>query len=438
MQNFTINGGKKLAGSITVNTSKNAAVALLAGSVMNRGTTTLKDVPQIEEVNRWIEILLSIGMSVQRKGRTIILTPPKKYALNKIDIKAAQKTRSIILLAGALVGQEKEFSLPQVGGCRLGARSIEPHAHALGAFGVALKSRKRVLSVARDSGQSLKSVKRFALSESGDTVTENALFAAAQARGVTEIRFASANYMVQDICHFLVKCGIKIEGIGTTTLRVHGSGSINKNITYQISEDPIEAMFFIAVAIATKSEITIKRCPYDFIELELTKLSMMGLEFVAGKMYKAHNTKTTLVDLKVKKSTLKALPDKIEERPFPGINMDNLPFFAVIATQAKGVTLLHDWAYENRAVYFVELNKLGGKVELIDQHRAQITGPTKLTKRIMSCPPALRPGAVLLVAMLGAKGQSVLKDIYMINRGYENLPERLRSIGADITLTHNK
>ncbi len=432
MQNFVIQGGKKLSGTITVNTSKNAAVALLAASVMNHGTTRLKNMPHIEEVNRWVEVLESVGMDMQWKGRDLTITPPKEIDINAIDRNAAGKTRSVILLCGALAGSLKEFALPQVGGCRLGARSIGPHAQAIESFGVTLKARAHSLDIARKGA--LKSPGRFALSESGDTVTENALFVAAQTKGVTEIRFASANYMVQDVCYFLKACGVKIEGIGTTTLRVHGIGIINKDVTYTLSEDPIEAMFFIAVAIATGSSFTIARCPYDFIELELTKLRMMGLEYKMGDFYKAHNKATTLVDITIEKSRLKALPDKIEERPFPGINMDNLPFFAVIAAKARGTTLLHDWAYENRAIYFTELSKLGANVKLLDQHRVEVTGPTKLSSAKMSCPPALRPGAVLLVAMLGARGESVLKDVYMINRGYENLAQRLQSIGASIEM----
>jgi len=437
MQNFHVTGGKELSGTITVNSSKNAAVALLAASVMNHGTTTLKNVPQIEEVNRWIELLESIGVQVVRgegkNERTLTIKPPRKLKLDQMNKQAAKKTRSAILLMGALARDYKSFDIPQAGGCRLGARSVQPHIDALATFGLEIKATAQAFAVTRT--KPLKSPGRFALGESGDTVTENAIIAAAQTPGVTEIRFASANYMVQDLCFFLVKCGVKIEGIGTTTLRVHGVGTIKKDVIYEISEDPIEAMFFIALAISTNSELTIERCPYDFIELELTKLRAMGLDVEISPFYKARNKRTDLVDLKIAKSKLVALSDKIEERPFPGINMDNLPFFAVIATRAKGKTLLHDWAYETRPVYFTELNRLGAKVRLLDQHRIQITGPTKLKPVSMSCPPALRPGAVLLVAMLAASGKSTLRNVYMINRGYENLAQRLQALGADIEMS---
>lgn len=432
MQDFVIRGGKKLSGSISVNTSKNAAVALLAASCLNRGITTLRGVPDIEEVNRWLEILESIGVRITRTGKNIRLEPPKKFPLAQMNKKAAMKTRSVILLLGALTGHNKEFAIPQQGGCRLGTRTVTPHMHALAKFGVTIKARGHDFFVSREVP--LKSPGRFALYESGDTVIENALFVAAQTKGITEIRMATANYMVQDVCFFLQKCGVKIEGIGTTTLKVHGVGIVKQDVTYDISEDPIEAMFFISLAIATKSTLLIKRCPIDFIELELTKLEAMGLVFSTQKSYKAKNGKTDLVDLQVQPSRLKALPDKIEARPFPGLNIDNLPFFGVIAAVAHGSTLIHDWVYENRAVYLMELKRLGVKAKLLDPHRIVIDGPTTFKPVSMACPPALRPGAVLLVAMLAARGTSRLKDIYMINRGYENLAQRLQAIGANIQI----
>ncbi len=431
MQNFKVTGGKKLSGEITVNTSKNAAVALLAGSVLNSGVTTLLNVPDIEEVNRLIEILESIGMEVVRKGKKVTIKPIK-LDVSKINKKSAMRTRSAILLIGALSRSQKSFKIPQAGGCRLGTRTVTPHAHALAQFGVQVKVREKDFQIKR--GEPLKSPKRFALYESGDTVTENALFVAAQTEGITEIRFASANYMVQDVCFFLEKCGVKIEGIGTTTLRVHGVGEIKKDVTYSISEDPIEAMLFMSIAIVTKSKIIVRRCPFDFIELELTKLKAMGLGYEILKEYKARNRKTTLVDIKFKSFNLKALAEKIEARPFPALNMDNLPFFAVIGAVAEGKTLIHDWPYENRAVYLKELSKFGVSVTLIDEHRVVIEGPTKFKSAEVSCPPALRPGAVLLVAMLRANGTSILRDIYMINRGYEDLAGRLQTLGAKIEI----
>ena len=270
------------------------------------------------------------------------------------------------------------------------------------------------------------------LTERGDTVTENVIMAAALHPGTVTIRNASPNYMVQDLCFFLQKLGVIIEGIGTTTLKITGLRSIDKEVEYFPSEDPIEAMSFIAAGIVTGSEITIKRAPIEFLEIELAILSGMGLKYEITPEYKAANEQTRLVDISLKKSKLHAPKDKLHSMPFPGVNMDNLPFLGLIATVAEGRTLVHDWSYENRAIYFTELTKLGANIELVDPHRVYITGPTHWKSTDMIAPPALRPSVVILLAMLAAPGVSTLRDVYSINRGYEELAKRLNSLGANI------
>jgi UDP-N-acetylglucosamine 1-carboxyvinyltransferase len=433
-EKFIINGGRKLTGNIKINGSKNAAVALLASSMMNQGRTTFYNMPQIEEVNRWGEILESIGAKIERNGKAMTIIAPQRISLKKINVKAAEKTRSAILLIGALSGRSHKYFIPQAGGCKLGERTIKPHLFALEDFGIKIKTTDNGFSI---NIGNLKPVKRNVLYETGDTVTETAIMAAAQTPGKTVIKMASANYMVQDLCFYLEKLGVKIKGIGTSTLEIRGKKKLKKKVNYEISEDPIEAMFFISLAVVTKSNLIIKRCPLEFLELELLKLKKMGQEFNLLKEYKAKNKKTKLVDIEMIPSKLVALEDKIHALPFPGLNMDNLPFFVPIAMMAKGKTLIHDWVYENRAVYFTELNRLGGRLTLIDSHRVEITGPTKLQSADLTSPPALRPAAIILVAMLGAKGKSTLRGVYSINRGYEDLEKRLQSIGADIKLVKN-
>lgn len=426
--NFQIEGGRRLSGSVEIKTSKNAAVGLLCASLLNKGTTILKKMPRIEEVNRIIEVLQSIGVSIKWLGQDLEVKPPKKLKLEDLNIESAIKTRSIIMLIGPLVHFLQNFSLPQVGGCKLGSRTVRPHFYALENFGVKIETEKDRYLISR------KNLKPgyVVLYESGDTVTENALMAAARIPAKSVIKFASANYQVQDLCFFLQKLGVKIEGVGTTTLVVNGVGEIKKDIEYSPSEDPTEAMFFLAVGAVTKSAIEVKRCPIDFLELELLKLQKMGLRFKLGQRYKARNGKTDLADIKMYPSNLVALEEKIESRPYPGLNIDNLPFFAVIATQAKGQTLIHDWVYEKRAIYYTELDKLGAETILADQHRIYINGPTKLKAAQVVCPPALRPATIILIGMLAAKGTSVLRNVYSINRGYEDLANRLNSLGARI------
>jgi UDP-N-acetylglucosamine 1-carboxyvinyltransferase len=236
------------------------------------------------------------------------------------------------------------------------------------------------------------------------------------------------------LCFFLQKLGVHIEGIGTTTLTITGKKNISTNIEYSLSEDPTDAMFFLSAAIVTNSSITIKRIPIEFLELELLVLEKMGLKYDVLKTYTSWNEKTKLVDIKTRPSKLIAPPEKVHARPYPGINMDNLPFFAAIATQAKGTTLIHDWVYEKRALYFTELDKLGATTLLADPHRIFIEGPSKLKPAELMCPPALRPATILLVAMLAAKGRSVLRNVYSINRGYEDIVSKLNSLGAKVQL----
>jgi len=432
--NLRVEGGHELHGSITLKKSKNAAVGLLCASLLNHGVTKFKNFPRIEEVYRIIEVLESIGVHVKwLPGNDLEIRRPETLQLDKMDKVAARKTRSVLMLIGPLMHEHERFKIPYAGGCKLGERTVEPHLFALEEFGVNIVAAQGHynISVAK------KPAGRFALYEVGDTVTENALMAAAQTPQTTEIDFASANYMVQDVCFFLQKLGVRIEGVGTSSLKVTGvTGPIKKNITYTPTEDPIEAMLFISAAVATNSKITIKRAPIDFITIELLKLKKMGLKVTMTERYKAENDKTDLVDLTIHKhnGNLHALTDKIHPLPYPGLNIDNLPYFVPIACVAQGRTLIHDWIYENRAIHYTELTKIGANVELADPHRLYVFGPTKFSRADVVCPPALRPASLLLIGILAADGISTLRNIYTINRGYEDIAERLNSLGAHITV----
>ncbi len=425
-------GGTTLSGAIDVKSSKNAGVALLCASLLNEGRTVLRKVARIEEVNRLLEVLESIGVKTRwmNEDNDLELIAPERLDLAAMDEEAARRTRSIIMFLGPLMQRYDEFELPYAGGCDLGTRTVEPHLSALRPFGLKVVATEG--SYHASSAAGVGPERPIVLTERGDTVTENALLAAARYDGVTVIRNASPNYMVQDLCFFLEKLGVQIDGIGTTTLRVTGKPRINVDVDYAPSEDPIEAMSLIAAAIVTKSSITVRRVPIEFMEIELALLEEMGFQYDRSTEYAAENGQTRLVDITTYPSTLKAPIDKIHPMPFPGLNIDNLPFFAVIAATAEGQTLLHDWVYENRAIYLTELNKLGAQVKLLDPHRVLIEGPTHWSGTELVCPPALRPAVVILIAMLAAKGTSVLRSVYVINRGYEDLAARLNALGASI------
>ena len=424
-----IHGGRKLSGSIATNTSKNGALGLICASLLNRGKTRLHGIPRIEEVQRIIELMESLGVSIKWIDKnTLEIIVPKKLKIGSLDQNAAGRIRSGLMIIGPLLHLEKEFKLPHAGGCKMGQRTISAHRYGLEDLGAKIDTKENHYLI--KSGK-LKPA-HVIMSESSDTAAENILMAAALIKGKTTIQFAPPNYQVQEVCFFLEKLGVKIEGIGTTTMIVHGIDNIDMDIDYYNSEDPTESMMFISAAIVTESTLTITRCPIDFLALEMFKLKKMGLKYKQTEVYYAKNERTKLVDITIYPSKLIAPIDKIAAQPYPGINTDNLPFFVPISTQAKGITLIHDWMWENRAIYFTELNRLGANINLADPHRVFIQGPTELKATQIVCPPALRPAMIIMIAMLGAKGKSILRNIYPISRGYEDIAMRLNKIGADV------
>jgi len=426
---FEIRGGKKLSGSIETNFSKNGSVVLLCASLLNKNKTILHGIARIEEVNRLIEAIESLGVIIRWTGQNSLeIKPPEKFSIRKLNRESAAMIRSGLMLIGPLIHKEKEFKIPHAGGCKMGSRTIAAHRYGLEELGVKVETADKNYHIT--AGQLHPA--EIIMYEAGDTAANNILMAAALIPGETTIRFAPPNYQVQELCFFLEKMGVKIDGIGTTNLVVHGIKEFNEPLEYHNSEDPIESMMFISAAVTTHSKLTIKRAPIDFLLVELLKLEKMGLRFSLSSKYKSRNDRTDLVDITVFPSRLQALPDKIHSLPYPGINADNLPFFVPIATQAQGVTLIHDWMWEKRAIYFTELNRLGAQVTLADPHRVFVTGKTKLKAGQVVCPPALRPAMIILIAMLAAEGTSILRNIYSISRGYEEIARRLNSIGADI------
>jgi len=435
--NLRVEGGYKLSGEITLKTSKNAAVAILCASLLNKGTTRLKRVARIEEVNRIIEVLTSIGVEVKWLDNSDLeIKPPKKLDLDKMNKESARKTRSVLMLLGPLIRNYQSFRIPYAGGCQLGTRTVAPHLYALEPFGVSVVAHNKHYNI---SVKKAAPPKRVVLYEQGNTVTNNALMAAAHTPGTTIIQAASADYMVQDLCLFLQKLGVKIDGFGSTTLTVKGLPEIRKNVTYEPTEDPIEAMMLIAAALTTNSQLTIKRVPINWIAVELLKLEKMGAKIDVGPVYKAANGIIDLADLTIHEhnGNLKALEEKLHPNLWPGINPDSLPYFVPIAARCKGRTLIHDWIYENRAIYFTEMTKIGMNIELADPHRVYIEGPTDFRPADVVAPPALRPASLLLIGMLAAPGISTLRNVYTINRGYEDIAARLNSLGAHISVLHD-
>jgi UDP-N-acetylglucosamine 1-carboxyvinyltransferase len=435
--NLRIEGGYKLSGEIELKASKNGAVAILCASLLNKGTTRIKKVPRIEEVKRIIEVMTSIGVNLRwTSDNDLEIKVPSKLSLSAMDKAAARKTRIVIMLAGSLMHDYQSFKIPYAGGCELGRRTVLPHIYALEEFGAKIVAHNGHYNVTVRKNLPEKPVVMYEMS---DVATENALMAAARQDGETVIKEASANYMVQDLCYFLEKLGVKIDGIGTSTLRVKGVKEIKKNVTYSLTEDPIEAMTFISAAVTTDSSITIKRAPVDFLELELLKLEKMGLKFELSPIYKGDNGRSNLADIKIYEHGGSLLAPEEKLHPLPGgngINIDFLPYFVTMVAGAKGRTLIHDWVYEDRALMYTEMKKIGVSIELADPHRVFIDGPTRWRSADIVAPSGLRPAVMLLIGMLAAPGISMLRNVYTINRGYEELAARLNSLGAHISVIH--
>ena len=256
--------------------------------------------------------------------------------------------------------------------------------------------------------------------------------AAAGREGVTTIRNASPNYMVQDLCFYLELLGVRIDGIGTTTLRVHGLAAIDADVEYAVSEDPVEAMSLLTAGIVTGSEITVGRVPIEFMEIELATLAEMGLRYTLSDEYAAANGRTRLVDVTVHPSELRAPIDKIHPMPFPGLNIDNLPFFVGDRGVRRGLHPDPRLGLRGPRHPPDRPHPARRRRPLLDAHRLQVSGPTHWSGAEVSCPPALRPAVVILLAMLAAKGTSVLRDVDIIARGYEQLQDRLVELGAQI------
>ncbi len=434
MSYIVVNGGKKLSGTISTQSSKNAAVALLAAAVLVKGKVRFTDVPKIEETERIIELLQSIGVVVSYDhSGGLVIDASNDLTLETIDKHACEVTRASLLFLGSLAAREKKYKLYRSGGCKLGNRTVRPHLLALSKLGMEIKTHPGYYEVVNPSRLKGADIVMY---ESGDTATVNAIMGAVLSEGTTTIAMASANYMVQDLCFFLQKAGANIKGVGTTTLIIEGVKALKPVKEYSIMPDPIVAMTFVSAAIVTNSNLVVENCPYDFLALELLKLEVMGQRYTLLNERKSRNGKFKIVDIEIIPSKLKSLPDKLECRPYPGLNIDNLPLFIPILAKADGRTLVHDWVYEDRVMYSLELKKLGANVTLIDTHRVWVEGPTDFKAAELISPPALRPAVNVLICMLAAKGRSILRNTYVIDRGYQNLYETLRQAGADITVVN--
>lgn len=415
MERFIINGRRPLRGEIEVRGSKNAANPILAATLLTSQPCYIDNLPLIEDVFRMLEILESLGSEIEWLTERKIKIQTKNLDIKNLNQNIISQLRSSILLFGALAARLVEFSLIKPGGCNLGSRSLDPHIQGLSQIGLNIKQENKNLVAKREKILGAKII----LSERSVTATENLILAAVLAKGKTIISNAAAEPHVQDLCVFLNKMGAKIKRISENKILIEGVKKL-RGANHHLSSDPIETGTFISLAAtAKKSKLLIKNIQSEFLELELLKFKE------AGVRYKLEKNQITVYP-----SILRAVK-KIHNMPYPGFAPDLLPPFAVLMTQAKGTTLIHDWMYEARQKYANELKRMGAEILIADPHRIFVTGPSALHgKEIQS--HDVRAGASLIIAGLIAQGQTIIEDAYSIDRGYEKIEERLQKIGADI------
>lgn len=413
MQSFIIHGPTPLEGEIKASGSKNAALPIIAASILAKGTTTLKNVPDIKDIRNLISILECLGAKTKFENN-VLTVDTKSINDYKPDRKLVKNLRASVVLMGSLLARFGKVETAMPGGCFIGSRPINIHLAGFEALGAKITQKDDVYSL--DSTK-LKGT-NITLGIISVTATENIIEAAVLAEGKTEIRLAAIEPHVTDFCKFLKKMGAKIEGIGTHFLKITGVKEL-KAVEYEIIPDAIEAGTFAIAGVAGRKELTVSNFISEHHDALLNKFYEMGVNFELGE------NKIT-----VKQSgTLK--PTKIKTEVYPGFPTDLQAPFSILLTQAEGISEIFETIFEGRLNYLHELNKMGASAVISNPHQATITGPTPLYGTQISSLD-LRAGATLIIASIVAQGVSEINGAEVIDRGYENIVEKLKSAGANI------
>ena len=412
MSQYVLRGAKPLQGTIAVHGSKNAALPLLAATLLTQETVILKNVPHIRDVDSLLAILSSLGADVERQGDTVQVTAAE-LKLNGLAKDMVGQLRGSILLLGALLGRDRLVTLPRPGGDVIGARPLDVHFDALAQLGATISETNESVTI---DGAQLKAGS-VTLQEFSVTATENVLLVAASLPGTTIIRIAAAEPHVVALAELLTAMGATIEGAGSHTITVHGSTELG-GASISVIPDMLEAGFFILLAAASQSRLTVTSVPVDHLRLFFKKLDDIGVNYeIEGD------------NVMVTPARLSAF--RMQSLIYPGIATDLQAPFSVVATQANGSSLIHDPMYEGRLRHVGELAKMGANVTICDPHRIIVVGPTELVgKHIKSLD--VRAGATLVMAGLIASGETIIDNVEIIERGYADLVGRLKGIGADI------
>ncbi|OQA36931.1 MAG: UDP-N-acetylglucosamine 1-carboxyvinyltransferase [Parcubacteria group bacterium ADurb.Bin326] len=412
MEKYVIEGGHKLHGEIPVYGAKNEALKIIAASVLLEGKCTIKNIPEIEDINRLVEILEDLGAKVERNGHEITIDPQSINKTKPSD-DLVHKLRSSVMLAGPLLAHYGKVTMAHPGGCVIGQRPIDMFLSGFKAMGAKVEENDHEYTLQAKKLHGAKIVMPWVMV----TATESLMMTACLAEGTTTIINAAMEPEIPALADFLNSCGAKISGAGTPIITIEGVEKLSGG-ECTIIPDRIEAGTFAIMGLITGSEITVTGCEPKHLETVLETLRRANAKLEVGDNW-----------IKTKPSKLKAVELRTHE--YPGFPTDLQSPFTILMTQAEGMSLIHEAIYEGRLFYTDKLNAMGAKIIMCDPHRVIVSGPTPLIAKKLESPD-LRAGMGLVLAGLVAEGKTVIDNIYQIERGYENPIARLQALGAKI------
>jgi UDP-N-acetylglucosamine 1-carboxyvinyltransferase len=422
MEKFHIEGGIPLKGEMTPSGNKNAALPILAATLMTDEPVILHNVPNIRDVNDMRKLVASLGVKIERLDENSWRIAARTVRPADLDPDLCRRIRASILLAGPMLARTGGFRLPPPGGDVIGRRRLDTHSLALKALGADVKYARSSFEF---KARQLKGAD-ILLDEASVTATENVLMAAVTAKGITIIRNSASEPHVQELCQMLNTLGAHIDGIGSNTLRIEGVESLHGG-EFTIGPDYLEVISFVGAAVVTRGELRIRRAGPQYLDMIRFVFRRLGVDWTVDGEDILVSAKQRL---KIQPDLGNAIPE-IKSNVWPAFPTDLISIAITVATQARGSVLFHDWMYPGRMYFTDKLVAMGAQIVLCDPHRVIVTGPTKLYGEKMESPD-IRAGMALLLAALAVPGKSTIRNVGQIDRGYERVDEKLCSLGAKI------
>jgi len=421
MESFVIEGGRPLNGHVRAAGNKNGALPILAACLLTAEPVLLHNVPRIRDVETMMALLRDLGAEVEWQGENDVRVHAAEIEKVELDEELCRDIRASILIAGPLLARAGRALVPPPGGDVIGRRRLDTHIRALEELGADIHANRRYdMRAERLTGCAL------FLDEASVTGSENAIMAAVRATGSTVIGNAACEPHVQDLCRFLVSLGAQIEGIGSNVVRIEGVDELSGG-EYRIGPDHTEVASFVGLAAVTPGELVIDDVNPDDLVGIMPVLERLGITIqLEGTSLRVPDGQ----ELAIRDDLGGQIP-KIEDGPWPAFPADLTSIALAVATQAKGTVLIFEKMFENRLFFVDKLVNMGARIILCDPHRAVVTGPARLYGERMESPD-IRAGMAMLIASLCAHGTSTIGNIGQIDRGYERIDERLRSVGAHI------